>query len=86
MLTPKAFSIRSAISGDSAALPFSRSDSVARRTPRIAAAYVTFRPNSSITSKRTNSPGWEGVMFMPSRGDSAMFSPGKVNGFPPSRE
>jgi hypothetical protein len=32
MLTPNAFSTRSAIFGDSAALPFSRSDNVARRT------------------------------------------------------
>ena len=63
ILTSKAFSMRSAISGDNAALPFSRSESVARRTPRISAAFVTFKPSSSMTSVRMKSPGWEGVMF-----------------------
>ena len=57
MLTPKAFSMRSAISAESAAWPFSRAESVARRTPRMAAALVTLRPNSSITSARMKSPG-----------------------------
>ncbi len=55
MLTPKAFSSRNAISGESDALPFSRSDSVARRTPRIRAAFDTLSPNSSTTSARMNS-------------------------------
>src|SRR5712671_3926574 len=41
MLTPNAFSIRRAISGESAALPFNRSDSVARRTLRISAVRAT---------------------------------------------
>lgn len=41
MSGPKAFSMRKAMSGVSAALPWSRSDSVARRTLRISAAFFT---------------------------------------------
>lgn len=44
MLTPKAFSSRSAISGESDARPLRRSDSVARRTLRILAAWDTLSP------------------------------------------
>jgi molybdopterin-binding protein len=40
-----AFSMRSAISGVSAALPCSRSESVARRTFKISAAFDTLRPD-----------------------------------------
>ena len=48
MLTPNAFSMRNAISGESAALPFRSEESVALRTPRIPAAFVTFKPSSSM--------------------------------------
>jgi hypothetical protein len=41
MFIPSAFSIRSAISGESAALPFTKSDKVARRTPSTPAARDT---------------------------------------------
>src|SRR5208282_5583580 len=47
MLTPKAFSIRKAISGERAAWRFTRSDRVARRTPKISAAPATDRPSSA---------------------------------------
>jgi hypothetical protein len=40
MFTPKAFSIRSAISGDSDVFSFTRSESVARRTPSTSEAAV----------------------------------------------
>ena len=62
MLMPKAFSMRRAISGDREDLAFSRSERVARRTPRISAALVTLSPRSSTISVRMKSPGWEGVM------------------------
>lgn len=57
MLTSNAFSMRSAISGESEALPFSSAESVLLRTPRIAAARETLRPSSSMTSARMKSPG-----------------------------
>ena len=57
MLTSNAFSMRSAISGESEALPFSSAESVLLRTPRIATALVTLRPSSSMTSARMKSPG-----------------------------
>ena len=44
MLTPNAFSTRSAISGESAVPPFRSSESVVFRTPRISAARVTLSP------------------------------------------
>ena len=65
MPTPKAFPIRSAISGDSAALSFTRSEIVARRTRRIRAVSATLSPGSSITSNRMNLPGCEGVILPP---------------------
>ena len=52
----------SAISGDSEALPFTRSDSVARRTPRIRAAADTLKPSSSRASIRMKVPGCGGVI------------------------
>ena len=60
MLTPNAFSTRSAISGDNALRQFRRSETVARRTPKISAAFVTVSPNSSTISVRMKSPGCEG--------------------------
>jgi hypothetical protein len=62
MSTPNAFSMRSAISGDRAAWPFTRSDRVARRTPRISAARATVRPSFSRISSRMSSPGGDGFM------------------------
>lgn len=62
MLTPNACSIRNAISGDSEALPFSRAESVARRTPRISALLVTLKPSVSSNSVWMNLPGCDGVM------------------------
>ena len=62
MLTPKAFSMRRAISGESEALPFSSAESVALRTPRMSAALVTLRPNSQ-RPRRGEVARWEGVMF-----------------------
>jgi len=57
MLTPHAFSTRSAISVDRPALPSTRSDSAARRTPSCSAARDTDKPNSFNISARMNSPG-----------------------------
>src|SRR5208282_4022921 len=64
ILTPKAFSKRSAISGETAALPWVTSESVARRMPRISAARVTVRPSASIISSRIVSPGWGGFFML----------------------
>ena len=41
-------SMRNAMSGVSAALPWSRSESVARRTLKISAAFFTLRPSASM--------------------------------------
>jgi hypothetical protein len=57
-----AFSIRSAISGQRAALPFIRSESVARRTPSASAASLTLKPSSSRISSRMNVPGFCGLI------------------------
>src|SRR5574337_200039 len=57
---PKAFSIRSAMSGDSAARPLRRAESAGLVTPRISAALVTERSSGSITSILMNCPGWDG--------------------------
>src|SRR5208337_4791418 len=62
MLTSNAFSMRSAISGERAALPFIRSERVARRTPNTSAASLMLKPNSPRISSRMNSPGWGGAM------------------------
>ena len=45
MSIPKAFSSRSAISGDSEDFSLTNSDKVARRTPRISAALAILRLN-----------------------------------------
>src|ERR1700722_2994060 len=63
MLTPNAFSSRSAISEDTAALPWATSDNVARRTPRIAAARVMVRPSAKMISSRMTSPGCGGFFI-----------------------
>src|SRR5271165_4719216 len=63
MSGPNAFSMRRAISGVSAALPCRRSESVARRTFRISAAFDTLRPRASMTSVLIRSPGWGGFFM-----------------------
>src|SRR5580704_6985184 len=63
MSGPKAFSMRRAISGVSAALPCRRSESVARRTFKISAAFDTFRPRASMISVLIRSPGWGGFFM-----------------------
>src|ERR1017187_6551280 len=63
MSGPNAFSMRRAISGVNAALPWSRSESVARRTFRISAASDTLRPRASTTSVLIRSPGWGGFFM-----------------------
>jgi hypothetical protein len=59
----ESFSMRSAISGVSDALPCSRSDSVARQTFRISAAFETVSPSASMISALIRSPGWGGVFI-----------------------
>src|ERR1700688_57054 len=63
MSGPNAFSMRRAISGVSAALPCRRSESVARRTFKISAAFDTLRPKASMTSVLISSPGWGGFFM-----------------------
>src|SRR5271169_1430743 len=63
MSGPKAFSIRNAMSPDSAARPFSRLDKVTRETWSARAAAVTDRPSGSMTSVRMNCPGWTGFFI-----------------------
>src|ERR1700678_2509651 len=63
MSGPNAFSMRRAISGVSAALPCRRSESVARRTFKIAAALDTLRPRASTISVLIRSPGWGGFFM-----------------------
>src|SRR5450755_3426892 len=63
MSGPNAFSMRRAISGVSAALPCRRSESVARRTFKISAAFDTLRPRASTISVLIRSPGWGGFFM-----------------------
>src|SRR5258708_13150951 len=63
MSGPNAFSMRKAISGVSAALPCRRSESVARRTFKISAAFDTLRPRASTISVLIRSPGWGGFFM-----------------------
>src|SRR4029077_17684691 len=63
MSGPNAFSMRRAISGVSAALPCRRSESGARRTFNISAAFDTLRPRASMTSVLIRSPGWGGFFM-----------------------
>src|ERR1017187_8747900 len=60
---PKAFSMRSAMSGVRADLPLRRSESVARRTCKISAAFDTLRPSASMTSVLIRLPGWGGFFM-----------------------
>ena len=57
MLTSNAFSMRSAISGESEAFPLSSGESVLLRTPRISAPLVTLSPSSAVISARMKLPG-----------------------------
>jgi hypothetical protein len=63
ILTPNAFSMRSAISPERPAFSFSKLDNVGRETPNAAAAAVTDRPVGSIISVRIKSPGWGGFIM-----------------------
>src|SRR5271165_5314639 len=63
MSGPNAISMRRAISGVSAALPCRRSESVARRTFRISAAFDTLRPRALMISVLIRSPGWGGFFM-----------------------
>src|ERR1700680_4702255 len=63
MSGPNAFSIARAISGVSAALPRRRSESVARRTFKISAAFDTLMPRASMISVLIRSPGWGGFFM-----------------------
>src|SRR2546430_2214753 len=63
MSGPNAFSMRRAISGVRAALPRRRSESVARRTFKISAAFDTLRPRASMTSVLIRAPGWGGFFI-----------------------
>src|SRR5271157_1158981 len=63
MSGPNAFSMRRAISGVNAALAWRRSESVARRTFRISAAFDTLRPRASTISVLIRSPGWGGFFM-----------------------
>src|ERR1700674_2733757 len=63
IFTPKAFSMRSAMSPDRSALPLSRLDSAGRETRRAAAAAVTDKPAGWMISVRMKSPGWDGFFI-----------------------
>src|SRR5712692_10906615 len=63
MSGPNAFSMRRAISGVNAALPWRRSESVARRTFKISAAFDTLRPRASTISVLIRPPGWGGFFM-----------------------
>src|SRR5208337_247490 len=63
IFTPNAFSMRSAMSPERSALPFSRLDSAGRETLSAAAAAVTDRPAGWIISVRIKSPGWGGFFM-----------------------
>src|SRR5260370_38625312 len=63
MSGPNAFSMRRAISGVSAALPCRRSESVARRTFKISAAFDTLRPRAWMISVLIRTPGWGGIFM-----------------------
>src|SRR5271166_2871334 len=63
IFTPKAFSMRSAMSPERSALPFNRLESAGRETLSAAAAAVTDRPAGWIISVRMKSPGWGGLFM-----------------------
>src|SRR5467141_936234 len=63
IFTPKAFSMRSAMSPDRSALPLSRLDKAGRETRSAAAAAVTDKPAGWMISVRMKSPGWGGFFM-----------------------
>src|SRR5580658_8804091 len=63
ILTPNAFSMRSAMSPERSALPLSRLARAGRETWSAAAAAVTERPAGWIVSVRMKSPGWGGFFM-----------------------
>src|ERR1035441_10672705 len=63
ILTPKAFSIRRAISPERSALPLRRLDRAGRDTCSATAAAVTVKPAGMIISVRMKSPGWGGFFI-----------------------
>jgi len=62
IFTPKALSIRSAISPDRSALPFSKLERAGRDTRNALAASVTVNPAGSTISVRMKSPGCGGFL------------------------
>src|SRR5215467_9248930 len=63
IFTPKAFSMRSAMSPERSELPFSKLDNAGRETRSAAAAAVTERPAGWIISVRIKSPGCGGFFM-----------------------
>src|SRR6266404_6024708 len=63
IFTPKAFSMRSAMSPDRSALPLRRLDRAGRETRSAAAAAVTDKPAGWMISVRMKSPGWGGFFM-----------------------
>src|ERR1035437_761974 len=63
IFTPKAFSMRSAMSPERSALPLRRLDSAGRETRSATAAAVTDRPAGWMISVRMKSPGWDGFFI-----------------------
>ena len=61
ILTPKAFSIRSAMVLDKSERPLRNDDNVGRDTPSAAAAAPTVSPRGSITIAIPDGPGAPGV-------------------------
>jgi hypothetical protein len=55
--------MRSAISPERMALPFSKLDNAGRETPSAAAAAVTDNPAAATISVRIKSPGWGGFFM-----------------------
>src|SRR5579862_1198228 len=62
ILTPKAFSIRKAISPESAALLFKRLERAGLETPKAAAAAVTERPAGTMISVRMKIAGMRRIL------------------------
>jgi hypothetical protein len=80
IFTPKAFSIRSAISADYAALPLMRSERVARRTSSTFAASLTDKPSSSRIPSPMNAPGCGGETAMRFHGSAGLLEDVSLGG------
>ncbi len=84
---PNAFSMRSAISGVTAALPRRRSESVARHTFKTFAAFVTVSPSASMISvPQTAAAPPRSLRRSPSRSSDRTNPPGGRWIGPPWRE